>query len=153
MSLINLQEIDKMYIVKVTNGCFIRSGSFKAYDINENEYFAHSSVVEKNKDKFDALNTQQNSFWVLVEKQNWGVKWDNREVSGIITISELIEDCKLWKENLFYKKIIKYNLHLMEQSRLDAINIHNFNNESPYSNDIEILRKLLIDLNTKIDIY
>lgn len=132
---------------------FIRSGSFKAYDINENEYFAHSSVVEKNKDKFDALNTQQNSFWVLVEKQNWGVKWENREVSGIITISELIEDCILWKENLFYKKIIKYNLHLMEQSRLDAINIHNFNNESPYSNDIEILRKLLIDLNTKIDIY
>ena len=34
MSLINLQEIDKMYIVKVTNGCCVRSGIFKAYDIN-----------------------------------------------------------------------------------------------------------------------
>ena len=153
MTLINLQEIDKMYIVQVTNGRFIRSGSFKAYDINENEYFANSTVVEKNKDKFDALNTQQNSFWILVEKQNWGARWDNIEVSSIITISELIEDCKTLKAYLLYQKIIKYNLYFMQQSRIDAINIHNYNIESPYSNEIEILRKLLTDLNAKIDIY
>lgn len=153
MSLINLQEIDKMYIVKVTNGKFIKSGSFKAYDINENEYFVHSTIVEKNKDKFDTLNTKQNSFWVLVEKQNWGAKWDNREVSGIITISESIEYCKLLKENLFYKKIIRYNLAVMQNLRFESINIHNFNNESPYTNEIEILQRLLSNLNTKIDIY
>jgi hypothetical protein len=142
-----------MYVVQVTNGRFIRSGSFKAYDINENEYFAHSSIVEKNKDKFYALNTQQNSFWILVEKQNWGAKWDNKEVSGIITVSDSIDDCKLLKENLFYKKIIRYNLAVIQNLRFESINIHNFNNESSYTHEIEILQRLLSDLNTKIDIY
>lgn len=153
MSLMNLKEIDNLFIVNISNGHFVSTGSFIAYDFEGNEYFAHSSIVEKHNSKFIALMENSSSFFVVAEKEIWGGRWDNRENVSIKFISDTKLECDNHKDNLFYKKIIKYNLHLMEQSRLDAINIHNFNNESPYSNDIEILRKLLIDLNTKIDIY
>ena len=151
MSLMNLKEIDNLLIINIYKGHFVSTGSFIAYDFEGNEYFAHSSIVEKHNNKFIALKENSSSFWVLVEREIWGGKWDNIENTSIKFISDTKLECENHKDNLFYKKIIKYNLINMEQSRLDSIDIHTYNKESPYSNEIDILRKLLTDLNEKID--
>ena len=148
-----LQEIDNMYIIKVTRGHFVSTGSCIVYDIDGNEYFANSSIVEKNQNKFDSLKEKKSSFWVLLEKQKWGTKWENKEVVSIRTISETKEDCQNVKSNLLYKMILRWNLNNLHQSEHNAININNDNNEITYSSGIKILERLLADLNTKIDIY
>jgi len=151
MSLMNLKEIDNLLIINISNGHFVSTGSFIAYDFEGNEYFAHSSIVEKHNNKFIALKENSSSYWVLVEREIWGGKWDNIENTSIKFISDTKLECENHKDNLFYKKIIKYNLINMEQSRLDSFDIHTYNKESPYSNEIDILRKLLNDLNERID--
>jgi len=151
ISLINLKEIDNLFIVNISNGHFVSTGSFIAYDFEGNEYFAHSSIVEKHNNKFIALKENSSSFFVLVEKEIWGGKWDNSENMSIKFISDTKLECENQKNNLFYKKIIRYNLQNMQQSRFDTININVDNNESNYSNEIDILRKLLTELNERID--
>jgi hypothetical protein len=151
ISLINLKEIDNLFIVYISNGHFVSTGSFIANDFEGNEYFAHSSIVEKHNNKFFALKENTSSFFVLVEKEIWGGKWDNSEKSSIKFISDTKLECENYKDNLFYQKIIKYNLIDMEQSRSNSNDILIYNKESPYSNEIDILRKLLTDLNERID--
>lgn len=151
ISLINLKEIDNLFIVYISNGHFVSTGSFIANDFEGNEYFAHSSTVEKHNNKFIALKENSSSFFVLVGKEIWGGKWDNSEKSSIKFISDTKLECENYKNNLFYQKIIKYNLIDMEQSRYNSIDILTYNKESPYSNEIDILRKLLTDLNERID--
>ncbi len=151
MSLMNLKEIDNLFIVNISNGHFVSTGSFIAYDFEGNEYFAHSSIVEKHNNKFIALKENSSSFFVLVEKEIWGGKWDNSENISIKFISDTKLECENYKDNLFYLKIIKYNLINMEQSRYNSLDIHTYNIESPYSNEIDILRKLLTELNERID--
>jgi hypothetical protein len=153
MSLMNLKEIDNLFIVNISNGHFVSTGSFIAYDFEGNEYFAHSSIVEKHNSKFIALMENSSLFFVVAEKEIWGGRWDNRENVSIKFISDTKLECENHKDNLFYKKIIRYNLAVMQNLRIESINIHNFNKESPYTNEIEILQRLLSNLNTKIDIY
>jgi|688.fasta_scaffold182326_2 hypothetical protein len=149
--LINLEEIDSLFIVSITNGYFVSTGSFIAFDIEGNQYFAHSSFVEKHNDKFVALKGSSSSFFVLVDKEIWGPKWDNRENISIKFISNDKSECENQKDNLFYRKIIKYNLQKMELSSLESINVDTVNIKCPFANEIDILRKLLIDLNKRLD--
>lgn len=145
-----LQEIDNMYIVNITSGHFVSTGSFIANDIDGNQYFAHSSIVERYQNMFNSLKENIiTSFWVLVEKQNWGANWENREVKNIKIISEDKEDCRNLKSNFFYNLIIKNCLVDLQKMRLEAINVHNVNKEIPYSKEIEILLKILANLNNK----
>ncbi len=146
-----LQEIDKMNVVKITSGHFVSTGSFIANDIDGSEYFAHSTIVENHQNKFNSLYENYTSFWVLVEKQNWGANWENREEISIKTISETKEDCLNFKAYLLYKIILRWKLNDLRQQEYDAIGIQNVNNEIPYSNGIEILQRFLADLNIKID--
>ena len=151
MSLMNLKKIDDLFIVNIFKGHFVSTGSFIANDFEGNEYFAHSSMGEKHNNKFIALKENASSFFVLVEKEIWGGKWNNSENVCIKFISDTKLECENFKDNLFYHKIIKHNLINMEQSRLDSIDINTYDKESPYSNEIDILRKLLTDLNERID--
>lgn len=149
--LINLNEIDDLYIAIIYKGHFVSTGSFIAYDTNGIEYFAHFSFVEKHKEKFIALKECLSSYFVLVEKEIWGANWDHSENNCIKFISDNKSECEYYKDNLFYKKIIKYNLYNMELSRLESINVDTVNIKCPYANEIDILRKLLIDLNNRLD--
>lgn len=149
--LINLNEIDDLYIAIINKGHFLSTGSFIAYDTDGVEYFAHKSIVEIYYNKFIALKDSSSSFFVLVKKEMWGSKWDNRENISIKFISNNKSDCENYKDNLFYRKIIKYNLQKMELSCLESINVDTVSIKSPYSNEIDILRKLLIDLNNRLD--
>lgn len=149
--LINLKEIDDLFIVSISNGHFVSTGSFIGYDTNGVEYFAHKSIVEMYNDKFISLKESTSSYFVLVGKEIWGAKWDFSKNNCIKFISDSKHDCEHFKENLFYRKIVKYNLQKMELSKLESINVDTFNNKCPYSNEIDILRKLLIDLNNRLD--
>lgn len=146
-----LQEIDKMNVVKITNGHYVSTGSFIAYDIDGNEYFAHSIFVKSHQNKFNSLSENNSSFWVLVEKQNWGASWENREEISIKTISETKEGCLDFKAYLLYKIILRWKLNDLHRLEYDAIGTQNVNNEIHYSNGIEILQRFLADLNIKID--
>lgn len=146
-----LQEIDKMNVVKIIGGHFVSTGSFIANDIDGNEYFAHSTIVKSHQNKFNSLNGNNTSFWVLVEKQNWGVNRENREEISVKAISETKEDCLNFKANLLYKIILRWNLNDLHQQEFDAIGTQKVNNEISFSNGIEILQRFLADLNIKID--
>ena len=50
--LINLNEIDDLYIAIINKGHFLSTGSFIAYDTDGVEYFAHKSIVEIYYNKF-----------------------------------------------------------------------------------------------------
>ena len=147
----HLQEIDKMNVVKIIGGHFVSTESFIASDADGNEYFAHSSIVERYQNMFDSLKENITSFWVLVEKQNWGANWENREVINIKIISENKEDCLNFKAHLLYKIILRWKLNDLHCQEYDAIGTQNVNNEIPYSNGIEILQRFLAALNIKID--
>lgn len=137
-----LVEIDNMYIVNVTNGYYLPTGSFIATDDKGNEYFAYVSIVKKHQNVFDSLIKKEAAFWILGEKRNWGPKWDNEERISIQTISKNKADCQDFKNYLFFKLMTMLNLVKLQQMRHEAINVDNINSKIPFSDEVEILQKI-----------
>ena len=108
-----------MEIIKVTKGHFISTGSFVAYDVNGNEYFANKSIVEMNKNLYDALSQKQ-FFWVLVKEEIWTGKYTGKKMV-INTISETKEGCQQFKINKLSKLLLEEKIHEIHELQLIEI--------------------------------
>jgi hypothetical protein len=114
-----LEEIHNMEIIKVTKGHFVSTGSFVAYDVNGNEYFANKSIVEMNKNLYDALSQKQ-FLWVLVKEEIWTGKYTGKKMV-INTISETKEGCQQFKINKLCKLLLKEKIHEIHEMQLIEI--------------------------------
>lgn len=114
-----LEEIHNMEIIKVTKGHFVSTGSFVAYDGNGNEYFANKSIVEINKNLYDALSQKQ-FLWVLVKEEIWIGKYPGKKMV-INTISETKEACQHFKINKLCKLLLKEKIDEIHEIQLIEI--------------------------------
>jgi hypothetical protein len=147
-----LLEINKMYIVNVTSGNFLPTGSFIAKDADGKEYFANAAIEEIYHDLFISLSNEERSSWILVNDEVWGSNHGNREVSKINTISESEIECQQFKTNRLCKLLLNLKKREVFELHLDAVRnprlIGNAENAVLYGNIVEILRQGIIDLNS-----
>ena len=147
-----LLEINKMYIVNVTSGCILPTGSFIAKDAQGNEYFANAAIEEIYHELFITLTKEESSLWILVNDEVWGPKHGNREVSKINTISSSKIECQQFKTNKLSKLLLSMKQEEIFELQLDAISNrgtgNNSNNAILYGNIVEKLQEGLIDLDS-----
>jgi hypothetical protein len=101
-----LLEINKMYIVNVTSGVFLPTGSFLAKDAEGKEYFANQAIIKICPHIFNALSTGGISYWILVNDEVWEGKWKGKEVSKINTIYQTEIECQYYKTNKMCKLLL-----------------------------------------------
>lgn len=101
-----LLAINKMYIVNVTSGNFLHTGSFIAKDAEGKEYFANQAIIKICPNIFSALCKGGMSFWILVNDEVWEGKWKGKEVSKINAIYHTEIECKQFKTNKLCKPLL-----------------------------------------------
>lgn len=147
-----LREINKMYIVNVTSGNFLPTGSFIAKDADGKEYFANAAIEEIYHDLFISLYNQEMSLWILVNDEFWGQNHGNREVSKINIISNYKIECQQFKTNKLCKLLLNLKKGEVFELQLDAARnphlVGNAENADLYRNIVEILRQGIIDLDS-----
>ncbi len=133
------KKIERTYLAEVIFGRYTLKGSFIALSENGKEYFANKSLVVKNIEEFKLLSNSQKQFWVLVEDQIWGGKWNNKEVSSIVAISNNKVSCLTYKNRLSRRMKITMDLIDVQETHLKLI-------ESKFNDiDFEIKESEILD--------
>ena len=118
-----LIAINKMYIVNVTSGNFLPTGSFIAKDAVGKEYFANQGIIKICPHIFNALSTGGISYWILVNDEVWEGKWKGKEVSKINTIYQTKIECQQYKTNKLCKLLLLNESDNIQELRMDTLKL------------------------------
>jgi hypothetical protein len=119
-----------MYPLKKFVECAIKAkkcntGSILVYDKNNIEYFAHHSLVEKMKSKFNILLMGKELYFIY-EMEVWsGAKWENKQVNSIVFIALEIESINLFLTLIKEKEDIRTKISNLNQEYDKYLNSSN----------------------------
>jgi hypothetical protein len=149
--------INNMYVTEVVSGCFSEKGNFIAMDKDGYEFFlANGLVSDRNQKLFQILINKIKPIWILVDNQIWGGKWNNKQVSSIVSISENRDFCISFKEVLLRQAEIELTLIELFEEQLKLIETNfgaiNFSEQEEKLKRKEILlRSELEELNKQLE--
>lgn len=113
-------------------------------------------VSDRNQKLFQILINKIKPIWILVDNQIWGGKWNNKQVSSIVSISENRDFCISFKEVLLRQSEIELTLIELFEEQLKLIETNfgaiNFSEQEEKLKRKEILlRSELEELNKQLE--
>jgi len=149
------QEIENMYFVKVIKGEYTFPKSFIAKNEDGKEFFVNKELAIKKSEFIEMLANNIRPLWVLVQDEIWSKKWNYKKVSSIKEISDLKEDCEVYKAKLLNQLQIKIKLMDL-QNQLHKLYDDSFDksiveNKQKLEGEISILRIQLQILNSELN--
>jgi hypothetical protein len=153
-----LQEIEEMYIVELSGGTIIPTGSFIATGTNGKEYFSNEDYVKRKHDFFNILETKKKNLWALITDEIWDGKWNNRHVSRIVFLSDNRLLCENYKERLVQHLQLLREIMIKNEQHIklirDSFNEKEFKeNEERIIQEVAALQNKLARLNAEIELY
>jgi hypothetical protein len=131
-----MEDLEKMYIVKLLSGSVIKTGSFLAVDENDIKYFATEYFQMANKNVFLEFEKNGNEkFAVVVDEAGGPGRWEGYTFRNIQFISSNKEFCEEYK--ILKNKELKFQysevdlteilLNMLRTSQ-DQVRINNLKN-------------------------